>query len=100
MLITRLRVDHTGLGSTLLITGRRNSESCDNCGVKGNAEHVILHCVTYEVERRVFQARVQEAEPEWSLMGILGTEGEGGKIRITRKALDKFLNNTGLMSRI
>ncbi len=40
---------------------------------------------------------VQEAGREWNLMGILGTEGEGGGIRIT---LFKFLNDTGLMSRI
>ncbi len=33
-------------------------------------------------------------------MEILGSEGEGEGIRITRKALFKFLNDTGLMRRI
>lgn len=56
--------------------------------VKENAEHFILHCMLYEVER-LFQ---DGSRP-------LGTEGEG-VIEITRKAIFKFLNDTVLMSRI
>ncbi len=40
--------------------GKRNNENCYNCEVKENAEHVILDCILYEVERRVLQNRVQE----------------------------------------
>ncbi len=43
----------------------------------------------------MLQNRVQEVRHEWNLTGILGSEGEG--IRISRKALFKFLNYTGLM---
>ncbi len=57
--MTRSRVDHTGLNSTLFLMGNRNNENCDNCGVKENAEHVILDCILYEVERQVLQNRVQ-----------------------------------------
>ncbi len=60
IVMTRLRVDHTGLNSTLFLMGKRNNENCYNCGVKENAEHVILDCILYEVERRVLQNRVQE----------------------------------------
>ncbi len=80
--------------------GKSNNENCDNCGVKENVEHVILDCILYEVERRVLQNRVQEVGREWNLMGILWSEGEGEGIRISRKALFKFLNYTGLMIRI
>ncbi len=73
-----MRVGHTGLNSTLFLMGKRNNENCDKCGVKENTEHVLLHCILYEEERRVFQDRVQEAGREWNMMGILGTEGEGG----------------------
>ncbi len=76
--------------------GERNNENCDNCGVKGNVEHVILDCILFEVERRVLHNRVQEVGREW----ILGSEGEGEGRRISRKALFKFLNYTGLMRRI
>ncbi len=88
-------MDHTGPNSTLFLMGKRNNE---NCGVKENAEH---DCILYEVERRVLlQNRVQEVKCEWNLTGILGSEGEGDEIRISRKALFKFLNYTGLMRRI
>ncbi len=81
--------------------GKRNNENCDNCGVKENAEHVILDCILYEVERRVLlQNRVREVGREWNLTGILGSEGEGEGIRSSRKALFKFLNYTELMRRI
>lgn len=100
IIISRLRVDHTGLNSTLYLIGKRNSENCEKCGVKENAEHVILHCILYELERRVLQDGVQEAGREWNLIGILGTEGERKGIISTRMALFKFLKVTGLMGRI
>ncbi len=78
--------------------GKRNSDNCDNWGVKENAEHVILDCILYDVERRVLQNRVPEVGRKWNLTGILGSEGEG--MRISRKALFKFLNYTGLIRRI
>ncbi len=48
----------------------------------------------------MLQNRVQEVGREWNLTGILGSEGEGEGIRISRKALFKFLNCTGLLRRI
>lgn len=100
IIMTRLRVDHTGLNGTLFLLGKRNSEKCENCGVKENVEHVILHCILFELERQIFQDRVQEAGREWNLMGVLGTEGEEKGIRITRKTLFKFLKDTGLVNRM
>lgn len=100
IIMTRLRVDHTGLNGTLFLMGKKNSENCENCGVKENAEHIILYCTLHEVERQVFKDKVQEAGREWTLVGILGSEGEGEEIRITRKALFTFLKAAGLLSRI
>ena len=91
-------MDHTELNGTLFLMGKRNSENCENCGVKENVEHVILYCTLNEVERQVLKDKVQEAGREWNLVGILGSEGEG--IRITRKALFTFLKDSGLWSRI
>jgi len=53
-----------------------------------------------EVERRVFKDKVQQTGREWNLVGILGSEGEREDIRITRKALFKFLKDTRLWNRI
>jgi len=32
IIMTRLRVDHTGLNGTLFLMGKRNSENCENWG--------------------------------------------------------------------
>ena len=88
-MIARLRLDHTALNVTLCHR---------NCGFKKNVEHIILHCNMYKTEREKLRDRVREAGREWSLMGTLGTEGEG--VRATRKAILKYLNETGLIGRI
>jgi len=56
--MTRLRVDHTGLNGTFFLMGKRNIEKCENCGVKEDAEHILLYCTLNEVERRVFKDKV------------------------------------------
>ena len=71
-------------------------EECRGCGVKENVEHIILHCNMYKTEMEKLRDRVRETGRELSLMGILGTEGEG--VRATRKA--KYLSETGLIGRI
>ena len=48
-----------------------------------------------KTEREKLRDRVREAGRKWSLMGILGTEGEG--VRATRKAILKYLSETGLI---
>ncbi len=53
--------------------------------------------LSHSAERWVLQNRVQEVGREWNLMGVLGSEGEGEGIRITKKAFYTFLNDTGLM---
>ncbi len=94
--MTILRVDHTGLYSTLFLMGKGIMITVWLKKMLSMSYLTIL----YEVERRVLQNRVQEVGREWNLTGILGSEGEGEGIRIIRKALFKFLNYTGLMRRI
>jgi len=90
IIITRLRLDHTGLNGTMFIMGKIEVEECRGCGVKENVEHIVLHCNMYKAESEKLRDRVREAGREWSLMGILGTEGEG--VRATRKAILKYLS--------
>ena len=51
-------------------------------------------CDIYKAEREKLKAKVLEAEREWSVVGVLGTKGEG--VRATRKALFTFLSETGV----
>jgi len=55
--MTRLRVDYTGINGTLFLMGKRNSEKCGNCGVKENAEHIILYCTLMRWKERCLKIR-------------------------------------------
>ncbi len=50
--ITRLRLGHTGLNSTLLKIGKHPTRYCGFCQQQETVDHVINHCKRYEVERR------------------------------------------------
>ena len=51
-MITRLRLDHTGLNSTLALMGKRNSDKCETCDVKENVQHILINCRKFEEERK------------------------------------------------
>ena len=78
--------------------GKSDSNKCGNCAVKEDVEHILLNCDSYKAEREQLKAKVLEAEREWSVVGVLGTKGEG--VKATRKALFKFLSETGVGKRI
>ena len=97
-IITRLRLGHTGLNSTLFIMGKSETKTCGNCGELENVEHIILKCESYSEEREELCEKVREAGREWNIMGILGAEGKG--VGLVRKALLKFLYDSRLSNRI
>ena len=45
VMITRLRLDHTGLNSTLALMGKRNSDKCETCDVKENVKNIYQSTV-------------------------------------------------------
>ena len=68
-----------------------------NAGVWSERKCGTHQCTLQHVQNREgkLRDRVREAGREWRLMGILGTEGEG--VRATRKAILKYLSETGLI---
>ncbi len=58
--ISRLRLGHTGLNSTLHIIGKHPTGLCDWCGVKETVEHVIIQCKGYMVERSKLIVELQK----------------------------------------
>ena len=57
IIITRLRLDHTGLNGTMFIMVKSEVEECRGCGVKENVEHIILHCNMYKTEMEKLRDR-------------------------------------------
>lgn len=69
-------LDHTRLKATCLQWVKERNGDKSHCGVTENGDHIILHCNMYDMERQRSYDKLQEVEPEWNLMGILGTEGQ------------------------
>ncbi|XP_050975638.1 uridine 5'-monophosphate synthase isoform X1 [Labeo rohita] len=56
-IITRLRIGHTGLNSTLYRIGKHPTGECRHCNQQETVEHVLLQCTKYSNERyRLFQS--------------------------------------------
>ncbi len=55
VILTRLRMGHTKLNSTLHIIGKHSTGLCEICQVKETVDHVLLHCPRYEQERNELQ---------------------------------------------
>lgn len=50
-IISRLRLGHTRLSSSLYKVGNHGTGRCFNCGQEETAERVVAHCQRYEEER-------------------------------------------------
>ncbi len=57
--LTRLRLDHTGLNKTLFLLGQSKS---DECKITENAEHVLLYCRKYREERIRLKQKISQTE--------------------------------------
>lgn len=50
-MVTRLRMGGLGHGSSVALMGKGNTDNCESCDVKENAEHIILKCKKEEGRR-------------------------------------------------
>ncbi len=55
-MISRLRMGHTGLNSTLALMGKHENGMCDECDVSETVEHVLLNVVNMMISVTVFLA--------------------------------------------
>ena len=98
VVLTRLRLDHTGLNKTLFIIGKSNSDKCAECNSIENTEHVLMHCKKYEDARIRLKHKVFEAGRKWDLIGLLGTTG--AKVQQKNSAVIDFLKEAEIYHRI
>ncbi len=54
VMISRLRMGHTGLNSTIALVGKHENGMCDECDVSETVEHVLIECSKYDDQRNVF----------------------------------------------
>lgn len=95
VMISRLRMGHTGLNSTLALMGKHGNGMCDECGVVETVEHVIFKCSKYEEQRSELFKNIKNRSV--SIMDLLG---KGLSDRQRFKDVITFLELTGLDHRI
>ncbi len=69
--ITRLRLGHAELNSTLFKIGKHPTGNCDFCQQQETVDHVISHCKRHEVERRELIQGLKELKMRPDVYNIL-----------------------------
>lgn len=93
-IISRLRLGHTGLNSTMQIIGKHHTGLCDWCGIRETVEHVLIKCNKYSEERSKLREELQMEGNQQLTLRIILNSVEGGRLII------KFLRRTNLIHRI
>lgn len=97
VVISRLRLGHTYLNSTLFLLGKHQDGLCPDCRQPETVEHVLITCEKYSRERLEFISELRHVGmAEVSIKSILdiGSSGKG------KFWLFKYLTDTGLIKRI
>uniref|UniRef100_A0A3B5R9A6 Reverse transcriptase domain-containing protein n=1 Tax=Xiphophorus maculatus TaxID=8083 RepID=A0A3B5R9A6_XIPMA len=95
VVMSRLRIGHSGLNSSLFKIGKHENGACNYCNQVETVEHVLLECDKYSEERQILKSLLSRKNIGLSMISLLDN-----KSSYVRNLLFRFLNNTGLMSRI
>lgn len=93
IVMTRLRIGHSNLNSTLHIIRKHPTGFCGYCQVAETTEHVLMSCKQYDEQRKEM---IEELGKETGMKEIL----ESGANEQRRGSFFIFLRTTGLMKRI
>ncbi|XP_061747026.1 uncharacterized protein LOC133545438 [Nerophis ophidion] len=95
-IITRMRLGHTYLNSSLKLIGKHTTGLCDFCHQIENVDHVLIQCRKYNREREIIENKLAKENIRLEVGDILGLHSEN----IGYKAIYTYLKNTGLSKRI
>ena len=92
VVMTRLRIGHSGLNESLYRIGKHATGNCDKCGMVENVKHVLLDCKEYEQERQKVIAAADKAKMPFNICSVTSS--------VLFKVVIKYLKETGLMERM
>lgn len=93
-IISRLRLGHTGLNSTMQIIGKHPTGLCEWCGIRETVEHVLIKCNKYSEERSKMIEEFKLKDNQQLTLKMVLNSAEGSRLII------KFLSRTNLIFRI
>jgi ribonuclease HI len=93
-MITRLRLGHTRLNSTLHLISKHPTGLCEVCEVSETIEHVLMKCRRYNVERKELKEKLNNIGVKFTILNVLKSD------RSIINLMIEYLGNTGLNKRI
>ena len=94
--ISRMRLGHTGLNSTLFLMKKHADGTCSDCNTQETIEHVIESCNKYQYERQKLLRCLEAEHIPLRIRGLLQRQSE----ETCYSYLFLFLRETGLLRRI
>ena len=94
-MISRLRIGHTGLNSTLALMGKHESGVCNECNILETVEHVLFNCGKYDGQRDSLFNSFKNRP-----VSVVDLLGKGLSDNQIYRAVLTFLEVTGLCYRI
>lgn len=78
----RDRFGHTGLNSTLFLTGKHHTRKCDCSREDNTMEHVLVHCQKCDAERRKLIQKLGYMKVKLDLLDLLckNSKSEGYQV--------------------
>lgn len=98
VIMTRLRLGHCGLASSLHVIGKHQNGLCENCKRKETVVHVLMECSKYTVQRRVLFSRILELG--FKSVSIKKFLGPAEYQQEFYEALMDFIFDTGLFNTV
>ncbi len=94
--MTRLRLGHCSLNTTLKIIGNHQTGLCEGCREEESVDHIIMTCKRYETQRQVMKNKLRKiGVQEITLKGLLSTVN-----RIQSRILMSFFKRGRIFNRI
>lgn len=93
--LSRLKLGHSMLNSSLKLIGKHQTGECEHCGVPESVEHVLIQCNRYNRHRQLLVARASENNIPFRVTSILQAD-----TIVVIKAVLKFLKDSGIFGRI
>ena len=95
IIISRLRIGHTGLNRSLFLIGKHQTGKCD-CGEDETVEHVILNCSKYSIQRNRLIRKLSDMKMKLDIVDLLQKESGSRGYRV----IFEFLKQIRLYNRV
>ena len=96
VILTRLKLGHSGLNKTLQLMGKHDTGLCEECQEEETVEHAMMNCRMYEREREIMVEELTSEGVEITFKNIISAAEKN----VGRGTVFRYIRETGLWDRI